>query len=62
VSGLTFPGQPQGYCLIILYPLTRKTSASSLFRPRRNILAVFDGVFSLAKSAFALLITEVTSP
>jgi hypothetical protein len=35
------------------YPLTRKTSASSLFRPRRNILAVFDGVFYLAESRFA---------
>jgi hypothetical protein len=29
----------------LFYSLTRKSLASSLFRPRRNILAVFDGVF-----------------
>jgi hypothetical protein len=43
-SGTTTRRLPDSF-----YPLTRKTSASSLFRPRRNILAVFDGVFYLVK-------------
>jgi hypothetical protein len=33
-----------GDCLIFYHPL-RGNTASSLFRPRRDILAVFDGVF-----------------
>jgi hypothetical protein len=36
----------EGDCLILFIPSLGKT-ASSLFRPRRNILVVFDGVFLL---------------
>jgi hypothetical protein len=36
----------EGNCLIFFIPSLGNT-ASSLFRPRRDILAVFDGVFYL---------------
>jgi hypothetical protein len=36
----------EGDCLILFIPSLGNT-ASSLFRPRRDILAVFDGVFLL---------------
>jgi hypothetical protein len=39
----------EGDCLILFIPSLGNT-ASSLFRPRRNILVVFDGVFLLGSS------------
>jgi hypothetical protein len=39
----------EGDCLICFIPSLGNT-ASSLFRPRRDILAVFDGVFYLCEA------------
>jgi hypothetical protein len=56
VCRISLPRFVVGDCLISFIPSLGNT-ASSLFRPRRDILAVFDGVFYWSSRAFLVAAT-----